>query len=174
MHDDYHSLACKRTLDAEPVHDATYMLWQASLDIARHRVESVIKFAREWNEIRFDHDYEMRRHRALFHLEWLLNDDDSQRFTFRTLCEFSKAEDLGNVRAARQRILQMFSSQAMDSLRKPINDSLLKQVASQWVSNGPTVHAVNRRGERPKIDDEPVAEYLEPVVVAEDEWDLED
>lgn len=101
MQDDYSSMPTRQLLDAKPVQDPYFCLWAGLMDMAATRVKSLLRFAREWNDIRFAPDYAVRRHRAVFHLNWVMSDEPSQRFTFRSLCQFAKAEDLQNVEMAR-------------------------------------------------------------------------
>jgi hypothetical protein len=133
------SFRITRLRSDEPVMTPEHYLWLAMMDMALSRVQWVLKFASEWTDIRFAMDYELKRTRCLFHLSWLFDDAESSRFTFRTLCQFSNADDLRDVKVARKRILEAFSKECLQSLAKPVDDGMLKRVATAWVGYGPGI-----------------------------------
>lgn len=125
--------AIKITRDTrEPVADPHYMLWQSLMDIATVRVNIVLRFARNWRDLRYDARYERERSKAHFHLSWIMDDSEASRFTFRTLCQFSAAEDLSDVESAREKILSMFDRDALAAVLKPVEASMWDSIARQF------------------------------------------
>lgn len=108
-------------------------LWDALMEIANHRVASVLAFAREWREIRYQPDYQRRRARCRFHLDWILSDEETGRLTFRDLVAFSDSPDLSDIDLVRDRILSAFEEPALRDLRNPIREAVMKRVASDFI-----------------------------------------
>lgn len=113
-----------------------FALWSAMMALAESRVQTVIKWSREWTEHRFEPDYESRRAQVQFHFHWLFDDTSTQRFSFRDLCSFAEANDLQDIEIVRERILQMFEPHALQELIRPCNPRLIGLAVTKFLQAG--------------------------------------
>ena len=110
-------------------------LWDAMLELALQRVNAVLDFARNWSTIRQLPDYESQRAKCVFHLEWIFDDEPSDRFTFREMCRYSNSSMRQNVDNARKHIRAAFSPLAAREMTFPLSNRLRKHVTQIWLGN---------------------------------------
>ncbi len=111
------------------------VLWRELMELAVQRINMVLEFARSWSSIRLTESYELQRAKCVFHLEWIFDDDPTDRFTFRELCRFSEVPLLQDVEPARQRIRDAFCREAAEAIMQPIPGKLRKHVVQAWLGN---------------------------------------
>ncbi len=121
--------------DREAVQNPERLLWNGLMELAVQRINMVLEFARNWSAIRQTLDYELQRAKCVFHLEWIFDDDATDRFTFRELCRFSDSPDLQDVEPARQRIQQSFCREAAEDVMRPVPGKLRNHVVQMWLGN---------------------------------------
>lgn len=119
----------------QPIDRPEEFLWQSLVELALQRINMVLDFARNWTTHRQAEDYELRRAKCVFHLEWIYDDDPSDRFTFREICRFSESPDLQDVEPARHRIRQAFSRAAAEDVMRPVGSKLRKHIVQMWLGN---------------------------------------
>lgn len=106
-------------------------------------------------ELTFLREYELRRTKCRFHFDWIMDDsplDGRGRFTFAHILAFAKHPDLQDVEAVRERIMQQFRPAALQDLLRPVNDVMLKTVASTFVAQGGRLKLKNVPMRTPKAE----------------------
>lgn len=109
-------------------------LLDGCIDIAMKRVLALKAFAVEWEVSRTRPGHEKRRAWARYHLDWIFEETDANRLSFRDLCEFSVHPELSDVAIARQRIVNWFSPEALADINREVPPAVRQSVASTWKS----------------------------------------
>lgn len=113
--------------------DPEMWLLNSVLESALERINTVLEFARNWEQWKHTHDYERQRATCRFHLQWIFDDEPSEYFTFRELCRFSRSAWLKDVEPARARIREAFSPAAVQELERTVSPFMQKRVKKAWL-----------------------------------------